>query len=80
MKSIDMSGMAKHDCLFSIMINVSLEILEILGTLSCELTTTASEYFLEDGTEVNNFICFLDQVFWEVNLSGVIVDIMDEWN
>lgn len=60
MKSIDMSGMAKHDCLFSIMINVSLEILEILGTTDKnELTTTASEYFLEDGTDVNNFICFL---------------------
>lgn len=80
MKSTDMSGMAKHDCLFSITINDSLEILEILGTLSCELTTTASEYFLEDGADVNNFTCLLGQVFWEVNLSGVIVDIMDEWN
>ena len=80
MKNIDMTGKAKHDCLFSIMINIFLEILEILGTLSCELTNTASEYFLEDGADVNNFTCLLGQVIWEVNLSGVIVDIMDEWN
>lgn len=37
--------------LFSLMINVLLEVLGILGTLNCELTTIASECFPKDGAD-----------------------------
>lgn len=46
-----MSGIAKDDYLFSLMINVLLEVLGILGTLNCELTTIASECFPKDGAD-----------------------------